>query len=774
MRNNSTIFLGLTCSLALLAAGCGRTNMYSGQADNGVQLQPDSRPMLPDTWTPPPDGLVLPDTWTPPPPPPDSGLPPPPDQWLPPVDAVIPPPPDTWTPPPDGPIPPPPDSGIPTPDVGPCTATCSQMCKVLINCGLYKDSLARCTSDCTGWSGQQTTCLEKLICSSISSCLAYATCLPTTRKPDLVVDTLTAKVSGSTVTYDIKFCNRGQAAATGFYVDIYYNRSAAPKVKEYGNQYVQYSKFLAAGACDSTSFTRSSTPPGTYASWAQVDSDDYVAESSETNNSKGPVNVVVSGTPPPRQPDLTVRRMTASVYGIGSLNAVRFSINVCNDGAVSSPSSRVDVYYNPARPPVAGQSGDASTSVPGLSAGSCTTRTLVRLGVPSGSYASYAQVDPTNAVAESSETNNVYGPVKYSVNVSTPGADLHIARFTYQAYALNTVLYTVRVCNKGTGSSASTRVDVFYNRSTAPKQGNTGDGSTTVPGLAAGACSNTYVTRLGTPSGNYTSWAYVDTKNTVKETDENNNGAGPLKVSVGGTSNRADLYFKSFDAKVVGNEFEYSMQVCNKGKTSAALFRVDLYYNRTSAPKVNQNGDANSYVPLLNAGACRSLTLYRKNPPSGTYNSYAQADTTGWITESDENNNVAGPKTVTMGSSSGCTAICLFSVSCGLFTLSEWQQCTAWCKSMDSKTKSCAQAALAKSSCSDLKKCSLPPKPPPPPPLWVCPTVCNWLSRTCNLIPSNLVLLCMANCQSLPNAKISCMQKAYQSSQCLQAITCML
>ena len=48
-------------------------------------------------------------------------------------------------------------------------------------------------------------------------------------RPDLTNTAFSAKVSGGTVTYSVTTCNQGSAAAGAFTVDLYYDRSSAPR-----------------------------------------------------------------------------------------------------------------------------------------------------------------------------------------------------------------------------------------------------------------------------------------------------------------------------------------------------------------------------------------------------------------------------------------------------------------------------------------------------------------------------------------------------------------
>jgi len=773
-------------ALALAAAGCGRTTPLGAGGDSGATAW--------DTNPPIPDGLILPDNL--PPPLPDQGVPPPPPDQGPPVHDLIPPIPDAWiqhdlpVPPTDGPKPPPdlpgptpdvwpwppdtqpplPDMPIP-PDQGVCTPSCSQLCSVVISCGHYTGTYSKCVTECLSWTATQTQCLTKLVCAGISSCVPYGSCMIKPPQPDLVNKSFTASVSKSTVTYKVTTCNTGKGAAGAFAVDLFYDQKAAPKAGQTGNQSKQHTS-LAVGACVSDTFTRTNTPNGTYASYVLADSGGAVSESSETNNAAGPVSVTVKvGPPPVKAPDLVVKKLTASTYTILGNTVVRYIATVCNSGTKDAAASRVDVYYNRKTAPTAGTKGNNSTSVPALKVGACTNRNIMRTSVGKGTYTSWAYADTANTIKESDENNNSYGPVTISTSGTKTG-DLTIKSFTYQAYAYNTVLYRIYVCNVGTGATASTSVGLYMNLKSAPTSSTKPTASSSVGLLQPGQCSTRYITRVNTSTGTYSSWAFVDPNNYITETSETNNIKGPLKVSVGGTANKPDLYFKSFSAKMNGTKLDYKYQVCNQGKSAATPFRVDLYYNLSSAPKAKQSGGQASIVPVLNAGSCRTITRSRNNPPTGTSNAYVYADSWQWVSESKENNNVSGPVTTTL-STQGCTQICMFATYCGLFTWTQWMQCNNWCKGLDATKKKCVQTARQKQSCSDMKKCSLPKPPPPPPSPISCYQVCNYLVNTCKYLPSNQLITCTALCMQRSSSQVNCARKAVQAKQCIQTAMCL-
>lgn len=456
--------LALVVMPALLVAltACGRTPGLGNGSDGGIT--PDHQNPNPDLWSwdsvpPPPDFRPPPDfgPWPdaprrdgPPPPPPDFGWP---DfSW-----PDFPKPPDFGPPPPDG----------PQPDLPPnCNPSCADLCKMVSDtCGILPNP--ECMVACSTWTPTQYKCASLQYCVlGFVDCAAVKTCVitPPPQQPDLVVK-FSASVSGDTIKYVIDACNLGAGPAGPYFVDVYYDRPNPPALQQFGDQFQQYPG-LAPGACQQTVLSRSGTPAGTYTSWAQVDADGQVSESNETNNVGGPIKLTVQGPPPPVGPDLVISTVTTSVTGT-TLATVRYLINICNKGQTASSATQVHVYYDRPVAPKQGESGDQFTTVAALQPGACTNRNIYRSGTPPGTFNSWVQVDPMNIVIEAVETNNVSGPHPVSVG-STQGADLRIDNFTAQTIGTSTVVYTIRVCNGGTGNSGATDVQVFYDSPTPP------------------------------------------------------------------------------------------------------------------------------------------------------------------------------------------------------------------------------------------------------------------------------------------------------------------
>lgn len=354
-----------------------------------------------------------------------------------------------------------------------------------------------------------------------------------------------------------------------------------------------------------------------------------------------------------------------------------------------------------------------------------------------------------------------------------PQVDLTISDFKVSSKS-DVVTYTFKVCNKGKSDSGLFSVDLYYDEKSAATLKTMGNQTQWLASLKGGACHNVTLTRNNTPLGIYDSWVRVDAKDGVVEIDETNNVAGPVNIKVITGPPKPDLVIKAFTAKVNGMDIDYEIKVCNEGTINVLFFRLDLYYKRTLAPSPYMVGDVSAYVFGLAPLACKTVKKTYKNAPVGLYNAWAQADTLNTVKESDETNNAAGPRLVLVNAPQGCTALCTFASACGEFKLTEFNQCLTWCKSMNTTQRTCADNAEKAASCSKLKACSLPTKPPPPTPPWACLNICDYLIKTCKLVPANQNLTCIAGCVTLAGTKRQCAENAMKKKQCAAMMLCIL
>ena len=436
---------------------------------------------------------------------------------------------------------------------------------------------------------------------------------------DLVLSNLDVAVNGTTVTYSATICNQGAETSQSFYLDLYYDRTSAPTCSSVGNQFRTISG-LQSGACTTETFTRTNAPAGSYTAWARVDAACAITEVDEVNNDATRAYTV--GT----QPDLVVDTFDLTVSG----STVTYTVTVCNQGASTSASFDVEVYYDLAAAPGCTSIASRESTVGGLASGACTTVTFTRTGAPNGVYTGWARVDADCTVTESNEGNN-----NVSKAYTVGGTDLVVDSFNVSVSG-STATYTITVCNQGTATSQSFYLDLYYDRTTAPTCSTTPNQWYTVSGLGTGACTTHSFTRTGTPDGSYTAWARVDGACVVNETDENNNNSSRT-YTVGGP----DLVVSSFAAAASGSDVTYTVTICNNGTATSQGFYLDLYYNRTTAPTCSTNPDDYQSISGLGAGACTTRTFTRTGAQNGTYTGWARVDGLCSVTESNENNNNA-------------------------------------------------------------------------------------------------------------------------------------
>ncbi|MCZ6690815.1 MAG: hypothetical protein O7H41_14580 [Planctomycetota bacterium] len=453
---------------------------------------------------------------------------------------------------------------------------------------------------------------------------------------DLEATNVSAPVTMTTVTYQVTVSNLGGKAASSFRVDLYYDLASPPAMGAAGDA-SQTITSLAAGDVQTLTFVRTATPPGSYSSWVQVDTLDVVSESDETNNVRGPTNVNVTL---PNVPDLEVVSMSASVTG----STVTYMVTVVNSGNFAAGAFQVDIYYDQGTAPMPAVPGDDSQVVSSLGAAALTTLTFVRSATPAATYSSWAQADTLGAVMESNENNNTAGPVIVTVT-APPSPDLAVSSFSASVVGSD-VTYDVEVINLGTGSAGAFDVDLYYDRAAAPGPGTPGDDSQSVASLAGGATMMLTFSLIGAPSGSYLSWLQLDRADAVVESDETNNIDGPLPVAVG--SSQPELLITAFTSSVSGMTVQYSVEVTNAGPVAAGIFSVDVYYDLLTPPTVGMAGDDSNLVASLASGVSTVINFSRTGTPTGTYDSYAFADSFDDVAESDEGNNVAGPEVVTV------------------------------------------------------------------------------------------------------------------------------
>lgn len=225
-------------------------------------------------------------------------------------------------------------------------------------------------------------------------------------------------------------------------------------------------------------------------------------------------------------PDLAVKIEGATVKDAD----ITYTVKVCNLGPAASTPCALDLYYDASAAPKAGQRGDTTAAVAALKSKECTTLTLSRKSSPNGSYTSWVQVDITDMVKERVETNNIAGPVKVTVSVQRR-PDLIVKNLKATVNGSD-IEIRAEACNIGLERAFVSRIDFYYDRTLRPSLYFVGDSDSTIFNLRANTCRNYSRTYKNPPVGRYTIWSQVDTLNTVPESNEGNNTAGPVRVTL--------------------------------------------------------------------------------------------------------------------------------------------------------------------------------------------------------------------------------------------------
>jgi len=110
--------------------------------------------------------------------------------------------------------------------------------------------------------------------------------------PDLTITNITSSPNPSALYQDVQvtveFKNQGNADAGWFRIDLYTDRDTAPRSEEEGD-YIHFVSGLPAGAANSYTFSSISyLTEGERQIWAQIDTNDDINESNESNNIYGP------------------------------------------------------------------------------------------------------------------------------------------------------------------------------------------------------------------------------------------------------------------------------------------------------------------------------------------------------------------------------------------------------------------------------------------------------------------------------------------------------
>jgi subtilase family serine protease len=226
---------------------------------------------------------------------------------------------------------------------------------------------------------------------------------------DVRIVGLSVASSGTDVTYTAELKNSGGSPASGFWLDVWLNRTAAPPPPPATGDGYQFVDVLAAGETAEVTVTIYGVNPGTYQSWLLVDSVGSVSEGSlgENNNLWGPEAVTVTGSGDPIGADLSITYLVAYIQE--SQGQVIYIVDVTNSGDQAAEGFAVGVFSNPEFPPTAPAVPDEQAAVEYLAPGETAYLDVVVRALPEGSWSSWVLADVASAVPEPNESNNLQG-----------------------------------------------------------------------------------------------------------------------------------------------------------------------------------------------------------------------------------------------------------------------------------------------------------------------------------------------------------------------------
>ncbi|MBI5480963.1 MAG: hypothetical protein HY906_19040 [Deltaproteobacteria bacterium] len=222
-------------------------------------------------------------------------------------------------------------------------------------------------------------------------------------------------------------------------------------------------------------------------------------------------------------------------------------------------------------------------------------------------------------------------------------------------------------------SDTSGTYDIYFNPSTPPTKGSTGDQR-----AAAVAGVLTEFTWANVPNGIY--YSYLQLRTNPNDPNEVGFISGPLEVRVG-----PDLVFceddwgKAVRHTINTNSIRWKARVCNVGARVAGPFRVGFWWNQATAPVAGAREDQfvsvdglapiwtiNSWPPCYDNGSlwgflashylcvdrgqnpacCPEVTIDTGPLANGVYKQWAMVDSADFQPETLETNNLAGPYSI--------------------------------------------------------------------------------------------------------------------------------
>jgi hypothetical protein len=212
--------------------------------------------------------------------------------------------------------------------------------------------------------------------------------------------------------------------------------------------------------------------------------------------------------------------------------------------------------------------------------------------------------------------------------------------------------FFVMVKNVGTSQAFSQWTTIFPHQGSPPSAGDTpppGVQSFLCPGLQPGDSLLVEIV-IDAPASPvlWSMWGFADIQDDIEEfDDEDDNFYGPVYYQWLSLPNLEITQFTLTDYDPqLGDYVQAELMIENTGTVGTGPFDIDFYENPGGPPAAGVTGDQTFRWPGLVAGGAMLLTTaaFTNTGDLDTWQCYARVDTQEEIVESDETNNLAGPR----------------------------------------------------------------------------------------------------------------------------------
>ena len=439
--------------------------------------------------------------------------------------------------------------------------------------------------------------------------------------------------------------NAGTTTAGYNYIGYYLSTDSVYSV---GDTYLtsSYISGLSGGTTTSvypSLYIPTTTTYGQYYIIAIADYESYVTENNENNNTR---SFRITVTAP--NVDLRISSLTATSTTVTAASYFYPNVAEINTGTTIAGYNYVYYYLSTDSTYSTGDTYLTYSSVSSVSGG-YTVYLAPSLYIPSGTtngqYYIIAIADYEADIAETNENNNTRA---LRITVTAPNVDLKINSFTATSTVTGAGSYfypTVSEWNAGQTPAGYNYIGYYLSTDSVYSIGDTYLTSTYVSTLLNGS---TYVTSpslyipTGISYGQYYIIAIADYESYVAETNENNNTRA-LQITV--TTPTVDLILTGLYASsgvTSGGSVTLTAYEANTGNSSASYHYIGYYLSSDSIYSIGDTFITSAYVSSVNGGSSTTSQIITTMPSglsSGSYYIIAVDDYTGYVTETNENNN---------------------------------------------------------------------------------------------------------------------------------------